>query len=241
MDRRDYNNEERDVFNNDGGRGDGFIPRRRFNFSRSDYQNPENLGANNGAQSGYQPQYAQQQPYSQANYQPNYQPNPPYQGQTVPPQYPNQQYAPQQPYAQPYAPQQPMGQPNMGQVPPMGQGFQYQEAGIDFDGRNATYEPAKKKGLFSFRKKQPQYTSGDMQNILIVTPRTLSEVQDIIDNLRNRQAIIVEFNRINEKSAQRILDFLNGAIYALGGCEQRIADNMFLFTPGGVSIQGQLK
>ncbi len=33
MDRRDYNNEERDVFNNDGGR-DGFIPRRRFNFSK---------------------------------------------------------------------------------------------------------------------------------------------------------------------------------------------------------------
>lgn len=232
MDRRDYNNEERDVFNNDGGR-DGFIPRRRFNFSRSDYQNLENLGA----QSGYQqPQYTQQ-PYSQANYQPNnYQPQPPYQGQMAQPQYPNQQqYAPQQPYSQPYAPQQPMGQSNMGQ------GYPYQD-GIDFDGRNMNYEPAKKKGLFSFRnKKQQQYAGGDMQNILIVTPKTLSEVQDIIDNLRNRQAIIVEFNRINEKYAQRILDFLNGAIYALGGCEQRIADNMFLFTPGGVSIQGQIK
>lgn len=236
MDRRDYNNEERDVFNNDGG-GNGFIPRRRFNFSRSDYQNPQNAGAQPEYQ---QPQYTQQ-PYSQANYQPNYQPNPPYQGQMAQPQYPNpnQQYAPQPQYAQPYAPQQPMGQPNMGQMP-MGQGYQYQD-GIDFDGRNMNYEPAKKKGLFSFRNKKQQYAGGDMQNILIVTPKTLSEVQDIIDNLRNRQAIIVEFNRINEKSAQRILDFLNGAIYALGGCEQRIADNMFLFTPGGVSIQGQIK
>ena len=229
MDRRDYNNEERDVFNNDG-RGDGFIPRRRFNFSRSDYQNCENLGVNNGAQSGYQQQYPDQQPYSPANYQPNYQPvQMPYQGQ-VPPQpvYPNPQYVPQQPYPQPY-PAQPY-QPS-----------QYQDDGIDFDGRNMGYEPVKKKGLFSFRNKKQQQFVGDMQNILIVTPKTLSEVQDIIDNLRNRQAIIVEFNRINEKYAQRILDFLNGAIYALGGCEQRIADNMFLFTPGGVSIQGQIK
>ncbi|MDE6471403.1 MAG: cell division protein SepF [Clostridia bacterium] len=229
MDRRDYNNEERDVFNNDG-RGDGFIPRRRFNFSRSDYQNGANLGVNNGAQSGYQQQYPDQQPYSPANYQPNYQPvQMPYQGQ-VPPQpvYPNPQYAPQQPYPQPY-PVQPY-QPG-----------QYQDDGIDFDGRNTGYEPVKKKGLFSFRNKKQQQFVGDMQNILIVTPKTLSEVQDIIDNLRNRQAIIVEFNRINEKYAQRILDFLNGAIYALGGCEQRIADNMFLFTPGGVSIQGQIK
>ncbi|MDE5654002.1 MAG: cell division protein SepF [Clostridia bacterium] len=229
MDRRDYNNEERDVFNNDG-RGDGFIPRRRFNFSRSDYQNGANLGVNNGAQSGYQQQYPDQQPYSPANYQPNYQPvQMPYQGQ-VPPQpvYPNPQYVPQQPYPQPY-PAQPY-QPS-----------QYQDDGIDFDGRNMGYEPVKKKGLFSFRNKKQQQFVGDMQNILIVTPKTLSEVQDIIDNLRNRQAIIVEFNRINEKYAQRILDFLNGAIYALGGCEQRIADNMFLFTPGGVSIQGQIK
>ncbi len=230
MDRRDYNNEERDVFNNDG-RGNGFIPRRRFNFSRSDYQNGGNLGVNNGSQGGYQQQYVDQQPYSQANYQPNYQPNPmPYQGQ-VPPQqvYQNPQYAPQQPYPQTYPAQQ---------YPQQGQ---YQDDGIDFDGRNMGYEPVKKKGLFSFRNKKQQQFVGDMQNILIVTPKTLSEVQDIIDNLRNRQAIIVEFNRINEKYAQRILDFLNGAIYALGGCEQRIADNMFLFTPGGVSIQGQIK
>ena len=218
MDRRDSNNEERDVFNNDG-RGDGFIPRRRFNFSRSDYQNGSNFGVNNGPQGGYQQPYSEQQPYSQANYQPPYQPNPmPYQGQAPQQAYPNPQYAPPQ---QPY--------------------YQYQEEGIDFDGRNMGYEPVKKKGLFSFRNKKQQQFVGDMQNILIVTPKTLSEVQDIIDNLRNRQAIIVEFNRINEKYAQRILDFLNGAIYALGGCEQRIADNMFLFTPGGVSIQGQIK
>lgn len=236
MDRRDYNDEEREVFNNDGGRE--YIPRRRFNFSRSDYQNPENLAVNSNQQQGYQPQYAGQ-PYSQSNYQPNYQPNPPYQGPIPQPQYVNPQYAPQQPYAQPYVPQQPI-QPNMGQMP-MGQGYQYQEDGIDFNAASANYEPVKKKGLFSFRSKKQQYAGGDMQNILIVTPKTLSEVQDIIDNLRNRQAIIVEFNRINEKSAQRILDFLNGAIYALGGCEQRIADNMFLFTPGGVSIQGQIK
>ena len=89
-----------------------------------------------------------------------------------------------------------------------------------------------------YYSKEFHLPQGDLQNILIVTPKTLSEVQDIIDSLRNRQAIIVQFNKINEKYAQRILDFLNGAIYALGGCEQRIGDNMFLFTPGGVSIQG---
>ena len=228
MDRRDYNNEEREVFNNDRG----FSPRRRFNFSRSDYQNND-TGSEFSPQSV--PNYAQpngySQPYPQNGYQQQYaQPNVPNMNayeQPVPPVYPTPpQSAPQQGYQQPY-------------VNPY---YPQQEGGFDYDARlpqTMEMQQTKMKGFFSFKnKKQPQYAVGDMQNILIVAPKTLSEVQDIIDNLRNRQAIIVEFNKINEKYAQRILDFLNGAIYALGGCEQRIADNMFLFTPGGVSIQG---
>ena len=221
MDRRDYNNEEREVFNNDRG----YQPRRRFNFSRSDYQN---FNANsdyseqnrqNFQQSGYQ-----QQPYSQNPYpqQPTYQ-QPINNMGGYEPQY--QQMPPQQPYGgQPYASQ-----------------YYQQPDEFDFDGRMSPQDlpQQKKRGFFSFKsKKQQYYSQGDLQNILIVTPKTLSEVQDIIDSLRSRQAIIVQFNKINEKYAQRILDFLNGAIYALGGCEQRIGDNMFLFTPGGVSIQG---
>lgn len=219
MDRRDYNNEEREVFNNDRG----FQPRRRFNFSRSDYQN-----FNTGSEFSEQNKPI----YPQAGFTQQY-------SQNV---YPQQQSYPQQPINNVggYAPQ-------YQQVPPQqpynyqGQYYPQQEDEFEFDGRMAPQDmqPQKKRGLFSFKnKKQQMYTQGDLQNILIVTPKTLSEVQDIIDSLRNRQAIIVQFNKINEKYAQRILDFLNGAIYALGGCEQRIGDNMFLFTPGGVSIQG---
>lgn len=219
MDRRDYNNEEREVFNNDRG----FQPRRRFNFSRSDYQN-FNTGSEFSEQNKpIYPQTGYTQQYSQ-NVYPQQQPYPQQPINNVggyAPQY--QQAPPQQPYNY------------------QGQYYPQQEDEFEFDGRMAPQDmpPQKKRGLFSFKnKKQQMYTQGDLQNILIVTPKTLSEVQDIIDSLRNRQAIIVQFNKINEKYAQRILDFLNGAIYALGGCEQRIGDNMFLFTPGGVSIQG---
>lgn len=243
MDRRDYNNEEREVFNNDRG----FTPRngRRFNFSRSDYQNADTSGfANQQSPYSQQPVYPTQPQYNPA--QPQYnqvnQPNQGYQQGYVPSQ-------PAQPVQQPVQ-SQPMGgyqlpqgfQPQQYNNPPYYNPYYPQDGGFDYDGRmpqNVEVQ-GKKKGLFGFKnkKQQAQFVQGDMQNILIVAPKTLSEVQDIIDNLRNRQAIIVEFNKINEKYAQRILDFLNGAIYALGGCEQRIAENMFLFTPGGVSIQG---
>ena len=218
MDRRDYNNEEREVFNNDRG----YTPRsRRFNFSRSDYQNAE---TGNGFAS-QQPVYNQQPSYTQQPQQQYSQPQ-----QTYP-----QGYVPAQPVQQQPMQSQPMGyqqlpqgfQPQQYNNPPYSNPYYAQDGGFDYDGRmpQPEMQQTKKKGLFGLKgKRQTQIVQGDMQ--------------DIIDNLRNRQAIIVEFNKINEKYAQRILDFLNGAIYALGGCEQRIAENMFLFTPGGVSIQG---
>lgn len=96
----------------------------------------------------------------------------------------------------------------------------------------------KKKGIFGWKGRREDDGVGNINNVVISYPRTYTDVQMIIDSLRNRQAIIVDLTRINDKSTQRILDFLSGAIYALCGSQQRIGDNMFLFTPDGVSIQG---
>lgn len=242
MDRRDYNDEERDLFNNSG-----YTPRgRRFNFSRSDYQNIDisnmNYDNNPSAQNG-----GFQQPY-----QPEH-------------NYSNQQYVQNMPTANNFSsqniPQNNQMPMNNGYAPtPQGYGMpQYQNP------NNASYQQPyfnnggngmnmnnfdagipqqmdvhKKKGLFSKGKKHTQQVPqmGEFQNILIVKPMNITDIQYIIDNLRNKQAVIVQFEKINEKYTQRTLDYLNGAIYALGGCDQRINDSMFLYTPGGVSIQG---
>lgn len=96
----------------------------------------------------------------------------------------------------------------------------------------------KKKGIFGWKNRRDDDAINNIRNVIISYPKTYTDVQMIIDSLRNRQAIIVDLTRINDKSTQRILDFLSGAIYALCGSQQRIGDNMFLFTPDGVSIQG---
>lgn len=94
----------------------------------------------------------------------------------------------------------------------------------------------KKKGLFGFGKKE----DANVRNVIITYPRSYEDVSGIIDSLRARQAIIVDFRRVAAKDTQRVLDFLSGALYALGGSQERIGDGMFLFTPEGVTIQGPL-
>ena len=68
-------------------------------------------------------------------------------------------------------------------------------------------------------------------------PTSFADVEEIIDRFKEKQNVIVYLNEVNEATATRVKDILSGAIYALCGSQQRIGPNMFLLTPGGMSIQ----
>ena len=74
-------------------------------------------------------------------------------------------------------------------------------------------------------------------NVNIYSPKSYSDVQTMIDILRRNESIIVNLEGIESSSAQRILDFLSGAAYAMGGSMRRLKENStFLITPQGMGI-----
>lgn len=73
-------------------------------------------------------------------------------------------------------------------------------------------------------------------SVVIYSPQTYNDVQTLIDYLKRQEPVIIDFGKIGGESAQRILDFMSGAIYALSGSMQRISQSIFLLTPTGVSI-----
>lgn len=83
-----------------------------------------------------------------------------------------------------------------------------------------------------------QYMSGfsGSSGVVINSPTTYEDVQLLIDHLKMQEQVIVDFSAVNQTSVYRILDFMSGAIYALGGSIQQITKNIFLFAPKGVSI-----
>ena len=197
--------------------GEGFPPRREMGGDRGRDMR-ENRGMDYGQPSQYVPPAPT--PIVRGDYPQNS------------PSYPSQ--PPQ--FSSPYQPPQP--QYNR---PTQADGFDYDYNSQQFSTQPQPQfeQPRKKKGFFSFGKKDEQVPQGGVHsNVIITRPRTITDVQSIIDSLRARQAIIVDMAKLNEKGCQRIMDYLSGAIYALGGAQQRIADTMFLFTPDGVSIQG---
>jgi cell division inhibitor SepF len=72
--------------------------------------------------------------------------------------------------------------------------------------------------------------------VLVVEPRSFEEVQTIVDQMRARRPVILNLESLDKDLAQKILNFLNGAIYALGGETQRVAQAIFFFAPQGVDI-----
>lgn len=84
---------------------------------------------------------------------------------------------------------------------------------------------------------QQQYGGfGGSSGVVINSPTTYEDVQLLIDHLKMQEQVIVDFSTVNQTSVYRILDFMSGAIYALGGSIQQITKNIFLFAPKGVSI-----
>ena len=76
--------------------------------------------------------------------------------------------------------------------------------------------------------------------MILLEPRAYSESQQIADHLKKRNAVVVNLKRVTSDQAKRIIDFLSGTIYAIGGDLQKIGGGIFLCTPNNVNIQGKI-
>ena len=76
--------------------------------------------------------------------------------------------------------------------------------------------------------------------MILLEPRAYSEAQQIVDYLKNRNTVVVNLKRVTSDQAKRIVDFLSGTIYAIGGDLQKIGGGIFLCTPNNVNVQGKI-
>lgn len=87
---------------------------------------------------------------------------------------------------------------------------------------------------------QSNYATQESSKMCLFEPRVFSDTQDIADELKNRRATLVNLQRIDKVSAKRIIDFLSGTVYAIGGDIQRVGTDIFLCTPDNVEVAGSI-
>ena len=83
-------------------------------------------------------------------------------------------------------------------------------------------------------------TNASGSKMILLEPRAFSEAQTIADYLKSRNTVVVNLKRVTPEIAKRIVDFLSGAVYAIGGDLQKLGNGIFLCTPNNVNVEGKI-
>lgn len=93
----------------------------------------------------------------------------------------------------------------------------------------------------SSRKRAPVlslHSSPDLK-IVVVSPTSFEESEKLASHLKNRRPLIINFDNVPKETAQRIIDFLSGAVFALNGGTWKVTAETFLFIPSNISIYSE--
>lgn len=77
--------------------------------------------------------------------------------------------------------------------------------------------------------------------VIISKPMAYDDATEICDALKNRKIVVINTSSLENKVAQRLLDFVSGSCYALSGELQEIERGVYLLSPSNVEVTNELK
>ena len=108
---------------------------------------------------------------------------------------------------------------------------------VDDDFENYEEEPREE----SYPGSKATTESRDERNVMALhNERRPLEKKAIAGKLLAGQAAVVNFQRIDDEQAHRVVDFLSGVVFAVDGEIQRIGEQIFLCTPHDFEVEGNL-
>lgn len=83
-------------------------------------------------------------------------------------------------------------------------------------------------------------TNKEQLRVVLLEPVTFDDCQQIADNLKNKRTVIINLENMELNLARRIIDFVGGTAYALGGTLQKIGAGIIIAVPSNVDISGDV-
>lgn len=75
--------------------------------------------------------------------------------------------------------------------------------------------------------------------VVVVALSQFDEVQIVADHLKEERPVVANLLTLDRETAKRVVDFLNGTVYALNGHVQKVSDGIYLFVPSDVEIDAE--
>ena len=75
-----------------------------------------------------------------------------------------------------------------------------------------------------------------MPEVEVFHCRRFDDAQAIALAVRERRTVVLQLDQLEPGEAQRVVDFVSGAVHALDGRSERLGEKTFLFAPSGVVL-----
>lgn len=79
------------------------------------------------------------------------------------------------------------------------------------------------------------------QEVIIMVPYNFEVTKQACDYIKAGKTVICNIEKIDNETAQRVLDFIMGATYALSGSLESISDKIFVVTPVSTRLSSRLE
>lgn len=113
------------------------------------------------------------------------------------------------------------------------------DTGSSFAKRSRSARPASRTTSGSSNKVVSM--NGRGSEVYVIKPQEFNEAQTVTDFLKDGKTIVINMEGIELTAAQRIIDFIGGACYALDGTLQAISSNIFIAAPQDIEVSGDLR
>lgn len=85
------------------------------------------------------------------------------------------------------------------------------------------------------KAKTVNFNQSQMQ-VVLVKPDRFEDVSAIADHLNDKKTVVLNLESCERDVSRRIIDFLSGVAYSIGGNLKRVANNTFVITPCNVDV-----
>ena len=85
---------------------------------------------------------------------------------------------------------------------------------------------------------RPAAKHGGNMEVCVVKPTSVDDSREITETLLAGRTVILNLEGMDLEIAQRIIDFISGAAFAISGNLQKISNYIFIITPAAVDISG---
>ena len=77
--------------------------------------------------------------------------------------------------------------------------------------------------------------------VVVIQFLNFDDAKDAADHLKNRKPIVANLEKLDNETTRRVVDFLSGAVYGVGGKIQNVSNRIFLITPSNVEVTGNYR